>query len=187
MRRSLVFAVLGLMAAFPLAGQTAIGPEPALDSTSAALRDALVALRDSLATIDGAAARMQRDYQAASGPALTAKARLMRDACARSIRTVAPTRKAVVAAELAGDQKVKRRRELVTALDSLRRALGRCETEFAAMSKEGQAEQVRGYGNDRAAKVQGELRRYEHAVGGFLQVMGIRILPLGVSTQTSAG
>ena len=60
--------------------------------------------------------------------------------------------------------KVERRQELVEAMDHLTQALGTCETEFAAMSKPGEAERVRGYANDRATKVQGAMRSYEHVL-----------------------
>jgi hypothetical protein len=81
--------------------------------------------------------------------------------------------------------KVERRQELVEALDHLTQALGTCETEFAAMSKPGEAERVRGYGNDRATKVQAVMRSYEQVLREFLGTMGIQVLPLGVSAGPS--
>jgi hypothetical protein len=160
---------------------------PPLDSARATLRDAVVVLRDSLATIDGAAGRLQRDYQAASVQSLLSRARMMRDACARSGRTVPSTRSVVLATEVSGDKKTKQRRELVSAMDSLRHVLAQCETEFNAMSQPGQGERVRGYGNDRAGRVQAGLRRYEHALGSFLQSLGIQLSPLGAAAPHPAG
>jgi hypothetical protein len=182
-----IMGVLALLIAPELPAQTVMRPAAPLDSARAALRDAVVVLRDSLVTIDGAAARLQRDYQSASGPALVARARSMRDACARSRRTVPPTRDAVQAAQLSDQKKLARQRELVTALDTLKTVLGRCETEFAGMSQEGQGERVRGYANDRAVKVQRSIRSYEHALQPFLQMMGIRVLPAGSTRTPSAG
>jgi hypothetical protein len=144
------------------------------------LRDALLVLRDSLITIDGAAARLQRDYRVASGPSLLSRARVMRDACARSIRTVQPTRKTILAAKLSQPYKTKRRQELVGALDQLKDALIRCETQFDTMSQAGQAERVRGYANNQASQVQVSLRSYEQSARSFLAAMGIRVVPLGV-------
>ena len=181
-----IVGVMALLIAPELRAQTVMRPAAPLDSGRAALRDAVVVLRDSLVTIDGAAARLQRDYWTASGAALISRARLMRDACARSRRTVPPTRDVVRAAELSDQKKLARRRELVTALDTLKTVLGRCETEFAGMSQEGQGEQVRGYGNDRAIKVQRSIRTYEHVLQSFLQLMGIRILPAGSTRTPSA-
>jgi hypothetical protein len=181
------FGLLGVVGVHPLAAQTVVQPVVPLDTARAALRDALVILRDSLVTIDGAAARLQRDYRAASGQSLLARARFMRDACARSVRTVPPTRAALLAANLSEPRRVELRGQVVAALDSLKGVLRHCETEFSAMSGSGQAEVVRGYANERAGRVQGAVRRYERTLRDFLQVMGIRILPLGVSASPSAG
>ncbi|HEY3012482.1 MAG TPA: hypothetical protein VGK54_00085 [Chloroflexota bacterium] len=170
-----------------LAAQTIVHPTPPLDSTRAALRDALLVLRDSLNTIDGAAARLQRDYRQASGASLLWRARAMHDACARSARTVQPTREAVLAASLSDPQRVKQRHELVGAMDRLQGVLTQCEVEFAAMSRPDQAETVRGYANDRAVRLQGALRKYEQTLQGFLGAMGIRVPPLGASPRPSNG
>jgi hypothetical protein len=53
------------------------------------------------------------------------------------------------------------------------------------MSKPEQAEEVRGYANDRASKVQGALRSYGIAARDFLVLMGIRLSPTGVSSRPS--
>ena len=186
MKRLAIIALLSLLWGRNLAAQTVIRPAPPLDSGRAVLRDALVVLRDSLAAIDGAAARLQRDFRAASAPALVARARVMREACASSVRTVAPTRRTILAAQL-NDKQKPRGRNLVSALDTLKTALIFCETEFSGMSQPDQGERVRGYGNDRAVKVQRALRQYEHTLQNFLQMMGIRIYPIGAGRSASAG
>lgn len=187
MKRLAGLLALGALLAQPLSAQTVIRPAPPLDSARAALRHALLEMRDSLLTIDGAAARLQRDYRAASGPSLLSRARVMRDACARSVRTVQPTRNVVLAARLSEPNKIKRRQELMGALDQLKGVLTRCEAEFAAMSQTGQEEQVRGYANDRAVRVQGALRSYEQRAREFLGAMGIRVVPMGVNPGPAAG
>jgi hypothetical protein len=178
---------LSLLGANSLAAQTVFRPAPPLDSARAELRDALLVLRDSLVTIDGAAARLQRDYRAASGPALLSRARVMHDACARSVRTLPVTRRTLSAARLTEPSRIKRRQELVAALDQLKVALSRCETEFSSMSEPGQAETVRGYANDRASRVQRALRSYDQTVRDFLNAMGIRVMPLGVNPNAPTG
>jgi len=177
-------ALLGLTAilAQPLSAQTQ-RPAPPLDSSLAVLRDALLVLRDTLVTIDGAAARLQRDYRVASGPSLLSRARVMHDACARSGRTVPPTRNTILAAKLSQPQQARRRQELVTALDQLKAAVSRCETEFDVMSQAGQAERVRGYANDRALQVLASLRSYDRTARNFLAAMGIKVVPLGVTPE----
>jgi hypothetical protein len=162
-------------------------PEPPLDSARAAVRDALLVLRDSLGSIDGAAARLQRDFRQASGASLLSRARVVRDACGRSVRTVPAARSAVLAANLSERNRIKRRAELVAALDRLNGVLNRCESEFAAMSQPGQAETVRGYGNERAVRVLGALRKYEQSLRDFFAAMGIRVMPRGANPHPAAG
>ena len=180
-------ALLAVVGSQPLAAQTVVRPAAPLDSARAELRDALVVLRDSLITIDGAAARLQRDFRTASAPSLISRARIIRDACARSLRTVPPTRAALQAANLSHPKRLQLRRELVVAMDTLKGVLRYCETEFSDMSKPGQAEVVRGYGNDHAGRVLAGIRSYERTLRGFLQVMGIRMLPIGAHGRPSAG
>ena len=185
MRQTVGLLVLAILGGERLAAQTVLRSPPPLDSARASLRDAVLVFRDSLVTVDGAAARLQRDYREASGPSLLSRAQQMYEACARSGRTVPPTRLAVKRTQVSQPLKVERRQELVEALDHLTQALGTCETEFAAMSKPGEAERVRGYGNDRATKVQAAMRSYEQVLREFLGTMGIQVLPLGVSAGPS--
>jgi hypothetical protein len=163
---------------------TVIQPEAPLDSARAAIRDNLLILRDSLMTIDGAAARLQRDFRQTSGASLLSRARVMHDACARSVRTIPPTREAVLDARLSEPIRSKRRRELVQALDELRAALSRCEVDFAAMSRPGEAETVRGYSNVRAEVVQGAMRKYEQALREFFAALGIYVSPAGSNPRS---
>jgi hypothetical protein len=174
-------------AAAPLGAQTVMKPPPPLDSARVAVRDALVQLSDSLGTIDAAAARLQRDYQQASSASLLFRARMMREACGRSAGIVPSTRARVLATKVSEPQRVHHRSNLLSALDQLKTHLGRCESEFAKMSQEGQSETVRGYGNDRAVRVQGALRRYERTLHEFYGVMGIRVVPVGAETRPASG
>jgi hypothetical protein len=179
--------LLVFVAAGPLSAQTVIRPAPPLDSARVAVRDALVQLSDSLETIDAAAARLQRDYQQASGASLLFRARMVLEACNRSASIVPSTRARVVATKLSEPQRVHHRTNLLSALDQLKTDLGRCESEFAKMSQAGQSETVRGYGNDRAVRVQGALRRYERTLREFYGAMGIRVIPSGAHTRPTSG
>ncbi len=184
----LYIVVVGMLSARMLAAQGAlVVPEPKLDEERAAVRDELLRFRDTLNTIDAAAARLQRDFRQASTASLTSRARVMRDACARSARNVAPARKAVLAAKVLNERRLRQRRELVQALDQLRGVLTRCETDFGELGQPGQGEEVRGYGNDRAIRVQAALRRYERSLSDFFSAMGIRVSPLGQRPRPSAG
>jgi hypothetical protein len=180
------FILAAMLCARSVGAQTVVRPEPPLDAARATLRDALVGLRDSLSSIDAAAGRLQRDNREASVATLLSRARVMREACARSSRTVPPTKKVVVATEVSTDLRRKRQGELVQALDQLRGALARCEADFGAMSEPGQGEQVRGYGNDRAGRIQAAVRRYSRVAGGFLAAMGIKVVPMGSQNRPLA-
>jgi hypothetical protein len=186
--RSVWLGMIGVLSASSLPAQaTVIQPEAPLDSARASLRDAVLVLRDSLVTVDAAAARLQRDFRQTSGASLLSRARVMHDACARSVRTVPFTREAVRAVQLSEPLRVKRRRELVNALDRLRGVLSRCEMDFAAMSQPGEGETVRGYSYARSEVVQGALRKYEDSLRQFLTAMGIYISPAGAAPGAASG
>jgi hypothetical protein len=186
--RSMWLAMIGVLSASTLPAQaTVVHPEPPLDSARAALRDAVLVLRDSLITVDGAAARLQRDSRQTSGASLLSRARVMHDACARSGRAVPSTKETLLTAQLSEPARVQRRRELVKALDQLRGALSRCEVDFAAMSRPGEAETVRGYSYARSEVVQTALRKYEQSLRAFLTAMGIYLSLGGSSPGASSG
>ena len=187
MTRLFWLLALALASAPRLTAQTVIRPAPPLDSARAAVRDALVLLSDSLGTIDAAAARLQRDYQEATATSLLFRARMIREACTRAVGMVPLTRARVLATLVSESQRVKHRRELLSALDQLKTALNHCESEFDKMSRPGQAEIVRGYGNDRAVRVQGALRSYGRTLHEFYGVMGIRVTPVGADTKPASG
>jgi hypothetical protein len=181
--------VIGMVFAQDLAAQgTVVRPEPVLDAGRATLRDALLQFRDSLGSIDAAASRLRRDSRRASPALLTSRARVMRDACVRSVRSLPATRKTVLAAAVSNELRLRRRGEMVTALDQLQKTLAQCESDFRTMSQPGEGERVRGYGNDRAVRVQTAIRRYERVLGTFFSAMSIKVTPLGVEARPlSAG
>jgi hypothetical protein len=183
-RTCLILAAM--LCARSLVAQTVVRPEPPLDSARVTLRDALISLRDSLSSIHAAAGRLQRDYRESSAASLLSRAMVMREACARSSRTVPPTKEVVAASKASTDLRRKRQRELVEALDQLRVALTRCEADFGAMGKSGQGEQVRGYGNDRAGRTQAAIRKYSWVAESFLAAMGIKVAPLGTENRALA-
>lgn len=184
----LCVVVLATLWAHGLAAQgTVVLPEPALDAARATLRDELLRFRDTLNTVDAASARLQRDYRQASASALTSRARVMGEACARSARNTGPVRMAVLAADTSDKRRLQTRAEMLRTLERLRGVLNRCEADFTAMSRLEAAETVRGHGNDRAVKVQSAIRQYERVLAGFLHSMGIKVTPLGSQARPAAG
>jgi hypothetical protein len=166
---------------------TVVTPEPPLDSARITLRDELLHFRDTLNSIDAAAARLQRDFRQASAASLISRARVMRDACTRSERNVPSARKAVVAADASDERRMRRRTEMLRALDQLRTVLTSCRSDFDAMSQPGKGEQVRGYANARAVRVLAAIRKYEQSLGSFFSAMGIKVSPLGAGNRALAG
>jgi len=178
MIRSCLPLLVSLWATTLAAQGTVVIPEPVLDARRATLRDQLLRFRDTLNTIDAAAGRLQRDYREASAAALSSRARVMTDACARSARNVDPARQAIMAAPASAERQVKSRTELLEEVDRLRGVLSQCKADFSELSRPENSEKVRGYANDRAVRVQGALRRYEASLGSFFSAMGIKVSPV---------
>jgi hypothetical protein len=185
--RSLGLSILCLTAPGTLSAQTLLRTQPPLDSTRSALRDVLGILRDSLLAVNGAAVRLQRDVRQASNASLLSRARVMRDACAGSSPALGVARGEVTGLRLPQADRAKSRRELVNALNRLEVALTRCETDFAAMSQDGQAETVRGYAYNRSLRLQKVMQGYEAALRRFLDLMGMQLPAPKQSAGTIAG
>jgi hypothetical protein len=179
MKRSLI--LLCSLAAAPLAlsAQAVFRPAGPLPAANAQVRDAMLVLRDSLMTVNGAAARLQRDFRQTSHAALTSHARQIANACARSARTLVPTRKAVAAAEADSPARISTRAAMLRALDSLEVEMTKCRDEFGAMAMPGKGEEVRGYGNRRAEPILRALYAYDATATRFFKVWGMDVRPLG--------
>jgi hypothetical protein len=187
MKQFVLILLIGMWTPRLHAQGTVVLPEAPLDSARAALRDDLLTFRDSLRTIDAAAARLHRDYRQASEAVLRSRARVMTEACTRSVRNVPLARRSVQVSGASNDARRQTRRELLVALDRLKLVLSRCQTEFDGLSQPGQGERVRGYGNDRAIRIQSGLRDYERVLARYLNAMGIRIHPAGSRSRSVAG
>jgi hypothetical protein len=179
MKRTLI--LLFSLAAAPVAlnAQAVVRPAGPVPAVNAQARDAMLVLRDSLMTVNGAAARLQRDFRATSAAALTSRARQIANACARSARTVAPTRKAVAAADADGPARISSRAAVLRALDSLAVEMTKCSDEFRAMALPDKGEEVRGYGNRRAEPILRALYAYDATATRFFKVWGMDVRPLG--------
>ena len=180
MKRAL-FLVIGSLAAAPVAlgAQAVVTQTGPVSAASAQVRDAMLVLRDSLMAVNGAAARLQRDYRQTSDAALTWRAREIANACARSVRTLEPTRKVIAAADAEGAVRIRARTEVLGALNALAAEMGRCSDEFAAMAERGKAEEVRGYGNRRAEPILKALYDYDVIASRFFKAWGMEVRPLG--------
>jgi hypothetical protein len=177
-------AAVAMLASERLPAQMIVEREQPLDSARVVLRDAVLGIRDSLRTIEAAAARLQRDYRQASPSALELRARVMFEACERTSRAL-PTARAAVATTKPDSTGQRRQREMLEALSMLRGALTRCEREFGAMSKAGRGEEVRGYGNHRTIQILTAIRAYVPKASTYLAAMGIKVRLPARSGQVS--
>ncbi len=185
--RRLGLTVLGLLlSAGSLAAQAVVMPEKPIDPPRAKVRDALLVFRDSLLTVDAAAARLPRDLRTTSDAAALARARGMRDACERSAKALPLARTAVMESNWTEVNRRKSQAQLQGAMDSLGVALDRCLTEFRAMSS-GPAEEVRGYAVGRANRAHAAVQRYNRALNSYFQALDIKVRPVGGPPSPIAG
>jgi hypothetical protein len=179
MTRPLLLLFSLATAPIALNAQTVVRPAGPLAAAHVPVRDAMLVLRDSLMTVNGAAARLQRDFRQTSDAALTWRAREIANACARSVRTVVPTRKALAAADARDRARMNTRAAVLRALDSLSVEMTRCSNEFGAMALPGKGEEVRGYGNRRAEPILKALYDYDATATRFFKAWGMDVRPLG--------
>ena len=187
MTRSLMLLFSLATAPVALNAQAVVRPASPLRPAHVPVREAMLVLRDSLMTVNGAAARLQRDFRETSDAALTSHARGIANACARSVRTLAATRKTVAAAEADDRARLNTRAAVLRGLDSLASELTKCSDEFAAMGLPGKGEEVRGYGNRRAEPILKALYDYDATAARFFKAWGMDVRPLGARPNPLAG
>jgi hypothetical protein len=188
MKRYLLPALLTVTVAPALTAQAAILlPDKPLPPAHARMQDAAYVLRDTLFVVSSAAARLRRDFRTTSAASLESRAREMRDACAATGRNIATPR--AVLAETASDSPLSEREKvrLLAAYDALARSAERCVEEFRPLAEPGSGEEVRGYGNRRAATMVEGIREYERALDSYFRSMRIPNRPRGAKPNPLAG
>jgi hypothetical protein len=177
------------LAARPLAAQQGVwvGPQAPLDSSRAALRDAVIRLRDSVSSVGAAAAALQRDFQRTSAQSLVSRARALRDACSGAVATAPGTREVIAHTPMPDNTARSRQAAAIAQLDSLTQVLQACMRDFEELSRPGQGERVRNYANERADRIQPAAGRYHVAIKGLLDALQIEIRPRGAPANPLAG
>src|SRR5690606_23226435 len=125
-------------------------PDKPLSPQLARIQDAAYVLRDSIYGATSAASRLRRDFRTTSAASLVSRAREMGRACEAVGRNIAAPRAAVHDGPGEGRFEAREQKRLLTALDELEGAAATCARDFGALAREGQGEQVRGYGNRHA-------------------------------------
>jgi hypothetical protein len=164
-----------------------VQPEPPLDSTQSVIQRAVHSLRDTLATVDAASARLSRDIRTTSDAALRARARVMSSSCAAAARTSAGTRSVVAGSDRPNPDPRHLRPGMEHALAELKGQLDRCAVEFQALAAPEKAQELRDYGIGRGLKVQQGIRRYELTVRPYFFVaVGRRYMPRLTASGSSS-
>ena len=180
--RILLVAALAASVPATARAQVVVRPPAPLDPARATVRDAVLVLRDSLQGIHAGRAHLRRDYRDASSQALVSRARVMRDACAASARTLPQTRIAVQKGPTATPQSRSARDELLAEMSRLVAPLEACRGRFDEWVRSSDGDAVRGYANRLADEIEVPIRAYEHRLATYLGTQGIRIRPLGSGT-----
>ena len=184
-----VFALAILLAAGARAldAQAVVQPDPILDSTQSVIQRSVHSLRDTLALVQAASARIARDIRTTSDAVLRARARQLAGDCTAASRTITGTRAVVVSANRPKPDPRKLRPGMEQALDELKAQLDRCVVEFRGLATPEKAQELRDYGIGRGQKIQQAIRRYELGVRSyFFGATGVRYLPGQRGHETGA-
>ncbi len=172
----------------PLSAQaTVILPEKALAPELEAVRVSLYEMRDSLSLVTASVASLRQDLRRSSAAALASRSRRLARSCAAALPVVSTTRASVVAAKPADWRQEQAQLRVLAGLDSLPRLLQACDSTFAEMGKPGNGEEVRGYGNAKAAPIQERINGYDAVARGFFRAYRIEYRPAGARYNPLAG
>ncbi len=174
--------------AAPLSAQaTVILPEKALAPELEAVRVSLYEMRDSLSSVSAAISSLRQDLRRSSAAALSSRSRHLAKRCSAALPVVATTRASVVAAKPIDWRQEQAQLRLLAGLDSLPRLLTACDSTFSAMGQPGKGEEVRGYGNAKAAPLHERINGYDATAFGFFRAYRIEYRPQGVRRNPLAG
>ena len=180
MRRFALAGLILLGSAPTLSAQAAVlSPEKSLGAERTRLRDTVYVMRDSLAEVSAAVARLGRDFRGASPQVLASRARTLASDCRAARRLVPSTRAMIASAPISTKPGQDQQKRAADELSRLESELDRCVQEFEAVSTPEKGEEVRGYGNRKAAPILAQIRRYDAAIAGLFRVLAIPHRPLG--------
>ena len=178
--RLLVVAVGLLVAAGPLHGQMVVTPDT-LDAQRRDVRDILVVLRDSLHTVEAAAAQFDRGHSSASVELLYSRGRTIKNACTRSLRNIGPAREVVKADDWGDEYRTMRQNQVLEAMDVLEKSVNACQSVWDGLVTPENAEQIRTAGPAEAESITKAIHAYGAVVSGYYKALGIYVSPAGAS------
>lgn len=178
--RLLVVAVGLMVAAAPLHGQMVV-TDDTLDVARRDVRDILVVLRDSLHTVEAAAAQFDRGHTSASVELLYSRGRMIKNACTRSLRNIGPAREVVKADDWGDEYRTTWQNQVLEAMDVLEKSVNACQAVWDGLVTPENAEQIRTAGPAEAESITKAIHDYGQAVAGYYKVLGIYVRPVGAS------
>lgn len=178
----LVLALVVATAAPGVAQQSVMPAQKVLSPAQEQAQKGIMLLRDSVLGAQSALQQLERDYQQAAPRTLESWARRIADRCAAAQRTVPVSRALVSAGEFVQREMVQGQKDMVAAIDRTVSPLTDCVATFAPLAAQGKGEEVRAYGNSRAAPLRKQLEKYNRAVKE-----AARSLDLDIRTLTNAG
>jgi hypothetical protein len=171
-------ALLLLLAARPLAGQMVVTNDT-LDTERQEVRDILIVLRDSLRTVEAAAAQFQRGHQSASTELLYSRGRALQRACVRSVRNVEPARETVEAGAWDSEYRTETQKALLDEMTTLEQALLACDSVWERLASLDDPDDLRTDGPVQAESIAEVIHQYSTAVSAFYKALGIYVRPIG--------
>ena len=167
-----------LAGAVPVRAQVVVQPEPKLDSTQVVVFDALYRLRDSLQFVEAASARIARDRDMTSDAVLRSRALTMAERCEIVVRITSEVKDVVTRTGRPDPDPKGDRPRYLGALDTLRRRMEDCSTEFTRLAQPEAAQELRDYGIGRGHRVQEAIRAYDPEITRyFYSATGRRYQP----------
>jgi hypothetical protein len=176
-----LLVVVGLLVvAAPLHAQMVVTNDT-LDAERRDVRDALVVLRDSLRTVEAAAAQFERGHASASPELLYSRGKTIKNACNRSLRNIEPTRKVVKSDDWDNDYRTQRQNELLEAMDTLEKSLNACVAVWDRLTAPEGIEEIRASSPGKAQSITQDIHDYTTPVTSYFKALGVYVRPIGAS------
>jgi hypothetical protein len=179
--RLLVVALGLLVIAAPLHAQQMVITNDTLDAERRDVRDVLVVLRDSLRTVEAAAAQFERGHASASLELLYSQGQRIKNACIRSLRNIGPAREVVKADDWDDAYRTLQQSELLEAMDTLEESLNDCDEVWDSLATLENEEELRSSGPGAAESITKDIHDYASAVSGYFKALGVYVSPIGAS------
>lgn len=152
-----------------------------LDAERRDVRDILVVLRDSLHSVEAAAAQFDRGHASASVELLYSRGKTIKNACTRSVRNIGPAREVVKADDWDDEYRTMWQNQVLEAMDVLEQSVNACQLAWGRLATPENAEQIRSAGPGEAESITNAIHDYTAVVSGYYKALGIYVRPIGAS------